>query len=230
VTLPVLLSVPHAGRTVPGEVAGACRLTEEEIAADGDGGAREIYALAARVAVFVTTEIARAVVDMNRAESDRRRDGVVKTHTCWDVPIWREPLTDEAVARLLDRYWRPYHRALSEGARTAAVGLDCHTMAATGPPVGPDTGRARPALCVSNAGGTCPEPWLEGLAASLEEVFGVPAAINDPFRGGYIVRAHAHELPWVQLELSRAPFAGLQEKRASVLAALERWCRRLGLA
>ena len=44
--------------------------------------------------------------------------------------------------------------------------------------------------------------------------------VNDPFRGGYITRSHAAEMPWVQLELSRGPFAANSEKRRRVLRAL----------
>ena len=90
--LPLLLSLPHAGLRVPDEVAHLCTLTEREIAEDGDEGAAAIYDLAGDVDAFVTTDVARAIVDLNRAVDDRRRDGVVKTHTCWDVPIYREPL------------------------------------------------------------------------------------------------------------------------------------------
>ena len=42
-TLPLLISVPHAGLRVPPEVADRCLLTAEEVAADGDVGVAEIY-------------------------------------------------------------------------------------------------------------------------------------------------------------------------------------------
>ena len=89
---PLLLSVPHAGLTIPSEVANLCLLTKNEIIEDGDEGAAEIYLpLENEVSALVTTVVARAIVDMNRAEDDRGKDGVVKTHTCWDVQIYSEP-------------------------------------------------------------------------------------------------------------------------------------------
>lgn len=228
VTLPLLLSVPHAGLSVPGELAGGCLLTAREIAEDGDGGAREIYALEAEVAAFVTTDVARAVLDVNRAPDDRRADGVVKTHTCWDVPIWRQPLSDEMVEWLFATHYRPYHATLSRAAGARVVlGVDCHTMAEVGPPIGPDHGVRRPAGCVSNADGTCPAAWVETLARLLAQGLAGEVRINDPFRGGYIARHHARELPWVQIELSRAPSMSLAAKRAAVLAALRGWCDEL---
>ena len=223
-SLPLLLSVPHAGLWVPPEAQPFCVLQEREIAEDGDEGAAQIYSFETEVAAFVTTNVARAIVDVNRAEDDRRADGVVKTHTCWNVPIYRESLPEEVVEQLLDLYYCPYHAQLTQLASEARLGVDCHTMAAKGPPIGPDPGRERPLVCVSNANGTCPEVWIETLARCFEHAFDSNARINDPFKGGYIIQAHANELPWVQLELSRAPFLTNTEKRERALAALQDWC------
>jgi formiminoglutamase len=227
-TLPVLVSVPHAGLAVPPEVEQLNLLTTAQIAEDGDEGAARLYDLGREVQAFVTTEIARAFVDMNRAPDDFRMDGVVKTHTCWDVPVYERPLDDEMIEALLGRYYRPYHRQLSARAgENVRVGLDCHTMAAVGPPVGPDPGVERPAICISNGDGTCPREWLGELALCLGRSFGEGIAVNHPFTGGFIIRHHASELPWIQLEFSRAPFLSLLEKRLRLLAALDMWCGNL---
>ncbi|NNF06815.1 MAG: N-formylglutamate amidohydrolase [Candidatus Eisenbacteria bacterium] len=223
--LPLLLSVPHAGLTVPSEVKSLCVLSEQEVAEDGDVGARQIYALESEVEFFVTTEVARAIVDQNRAEDDFRRDGVIKTHTCWDVPVYREPLSDALKQTLIEKYHRPYHQQLvSLATQGPVLGIDCHTMAAAGPPVGPDPGKERPAACLSDAHGTLPKPWFLALARCLEEALGKTVSLNDPFQGGYITRTHAAELPWVQLELSRAPYASFEEKGERIGSALRAWC------
>ena len=139
--LPLLLSVPHAGLDVPDDLRDLCILTDRQILEDSDEGAAEIYDLADEAEAFVTTPVARAIVDLNRAEDDRRADGVVKTHTCWDVPVYRRPLDEDTAASLLDRYYRPYHRRLTELSTSGVfAGVDCHTMAASGPPIGPDPG------------------------------------------------------------------------------------------
>jgi N-formylglutamate deformylase len=228
VTLPLLLSVPHAGLEVPDEMRPYCILTADQIARDGDEGAAAIYDLASEVVRCVSTPIARAIVDMNRAEDDRRADGIVKTRTCWDEPIYDPDPPEALLQDLIERYHRPYHRRLTESAQPDVVlGVDCHTMAAEGPPIGPDRGRSRPAVCLSNADGTCPEAWLESLAACLERSFETAVARNDPFRGGFIVRSHAAEMSWVQLELSRGPFLTDDQKRQRVLSALCEWCDTL---
>jgi formiminoglutamase len=210
---------------VPEEVLDLCLLGEEEIRRDGDEGAAEIYLpLKEEVAALITTDVARAIVDMNRGERDRRRDGVVKSHTCWDVPIYRQPPSEALVRELIRRYHRPYHRELTRLATGKVLGLDCHTMAAVGPPVGPDPGEKRPRVCLSNADGSCPRDWIKSLSEVLEEAFGGEIALNHPFKGGYIIRAHGNELPWIQLEFSREDFLGLEEKGGRLLQALAKWC------
>lgn len=226
--LPFLLSVPHAGLTVPPEVKGICLLDRDAIENDGDGGAAEIYfPLKDHVKTLVTTDIARAIVDMNRAEDDRRKDGVVKTHTCWDVPVYSEPLSVEMIETLLCLYHRPYHREIEKHAGDDVVGIDCHTMAAVGPPVGPDHGIERPAVCLSNAGGTCPDVWLVTLAGIMKKKLKAQVTINSPFKGGYIIRRHAQKIPWLQMELSRAPFQSESEKTGFVFESLTAWHQAL---
>ena len=228
-SLPLLLSVPHAGTDVPAEVAAYCVLTPEQIVADGDEGAAEIYALADRVAAHVTTTVARAVVDLNRAPDDFSRDGAIKTHTCWEEPVWDPRLPAERAAALIDTYWRPYHERLRDLGASGGflLAVDGHTMAAHGPPVGPDAGAERPAACLSNADGTCPQAWIETLQAALARRLDREVTINRPFRGGYITRTHAAEMPWLQIEFSRAPFASPAAKREAVLGALTELCNTI---
>ena len=134
-SLPILISVPHAGLRVPHEIGDTCCLTPREIAEDGDGGASEIYAIESDVAHFVTTDIARAIIDLNRSKEDRRKDGVVKTHTCWDVVVYSRFPSEDLIDTLLAAYYEPYHDRLTQLAdRAIRLAVDCHTMAAIGPP------------------------------------------------------------------------------------------------
>jgi formiminoglutamase len=184
-TLPILLSVPHAGLRVPPEAKPYSRLKRAEIVADGDEGAAEIYDLK-------------------------------------DHPV---------IGQLLDRYYRPYHRRLSTGVPTEIrLCVDCHTMAAVGPPNGPDEGEVRPHICLGNGNGdekgtlTLPRGWTGRLLGCFREVFGDAVTTNEPFSGGYITRFHGKERPWLQLEISRAPFTSNAEKRSGVLRALTDFC------
>jgi formiminoglutamase len=170
--------------------------------------------------------VARAIVDLNRPETDRGADGVVKTHTCWGVAVYREFPPADVIERLLDRYYRPYHAKLGTLSCDAIVlGVDCHTMAAVGPPLAADAGRTRPHVCLSDADGTTlPTGWIERFLDCFRDAFGDDVRVNQPFRGGHITRQHARQRPWVQVELSRAPFLSNREKRERVLQALTRFC------
>lgn len=223
--LPLVVSVPHGGLEIPPEVRDLCLLTPDQVRRDGDEGAAEIYRLQDMVEHHVAAAVARAVVDVNRAPDDRRDDGVVKSVTIFGERVHRRPLPETVIRRLLARYHAPYHAALSAAPAQASLGVDGHTMLAAGPPVGPDPGRARPLVCLGNADGTCPAAWMKALEARFRTAFGDDVAVNRPFRGGYIIRTHARERPWVQVELSRTPTVSLEAKRAGVREALESWCR-----
>ncbi|MEW8287777.1 MAG: N-formylglutamate amidohydrolase [Candidatus Thiodiazotropha endolucinida] len=223
-TLPILISVPHGGTTVPELLVENCRLNHEQIVHDGDEYALEIYSpFEEEVAAFVTTDIARAVLDMNRAKDDIRKDGVVKTHTCWNIPIWKTPITQKEIKWLLDNHHKPYHQQLSAYANKPGIllAVDCHTMAEFGPPVGPDPGVERPQVCLGNANGeSCPDEWMVILQKAFQYYFPGKVAINQPFSGGYITQLHGKEMPWVQLELSRGDFATPTQKNLWVRDAL----------
>lgn len=84
--LPLLVSVPHAGLQVPPEVEDICILNDKDIVSDSDEGAAETYyGLAKYCHGFVASDIARALIDLNRAPDDIGGDGVIKSHTCWNV-------------------------------------------------------------------------------------------------------------------------------------------------
>jgi N-formylglutamate deformylase len=225
--LPILLSVPHAGTTTPEEIRSLACIDDDDLIRDGDEQAAGIYLpLRNHVIHLATTDVARAFVDLNRAPDDFRKDGVIKTHTCWDVPIYSSAPDEELIGQLLGRY-HPYHDELRKLANrdNVLVGIDCHTMAAEGPPVGPDPGQIRPAACVSDGEGSCDRRWTEELAKELARTLAAEVRINDPFKGGYIIRRHAAELPWLQLELSRGDFASIEDKAAAIRTALGNWSR-----
>ena len=226
--LPLLISIPHAGLQIPAALKKNCLLLPEQVVRDGDEEAAEIYNIADQAAAFVTTDVARAILDMNRAEDDRRRDGVVKTHTCWNEPIYQKPLTEQQIEFLLHTYYRPYHQTLSDLAKNnVKLGVDCHTMATVGPPVGPDPGQKRPAVCLSNKSGTCPDDWINYLADCISCQFGREVMINQPFQGGYIIDSHCREVPWIQIEISRTHDYSPAVKKTFFLKALKTFCENV---
>ncbi len=229
-TLPLFISIPHAGKLVSPEVKDFFALSTEEILADRDGGAATIYnGLEEHCVGFITAEIARVVVDLNRPPDQIGGDGVIKDHTSWKAPVYTKFPDEEMIQSLLKSFYFPYHEKLTAAASDTEIllGIDCHTMSAVGPPVGPDPGQERPLVCISNADGTCPREWIINLADCFSAVFKQKAAINKPFRGGYITRSHAVEMPWLQIEISRTDTYSNDFKRNCVLEGLHRFCQTL---
>ncbi len=97
-------------------------------------------------------------------------------------------------------------------------------MAEFSPPIDPNPGCKRPHVCLSNAEGTCPNEWFERLGACFRENFPNKISMNIPFKGGHIIRSHASELAWVQIELSRGAFLSEEQKHERVLRALTTFC------
>lgn len=225
--LPLYISVPHAGTKVPPEIRDICALGEEDILADHDVGADVIYfPLQEYISGFHTTEIARSIVDLNRHPQEIGGNGVIKNHTCCDIPVYKIFPDEMLIRDLLASYYFPYHAKLTadSGDKTIRLGIDCHTMAVIGPPVSPDPGLARPLVCISNDNTTCPAGWIDILADCLASAFNNKVAINMPFRGGYISRLHAAEMPWVQIEISQTAAHSNQFKSHCILEGLQSFC------
>lgn len=232
--LPVVLSVPHGGTKVPPELKHRCRLGLAAILRDGDTWARHLFDFEEITAEgCVDTEVARAVVDMNRSPEDlppANPDGVVKISTVLGEPVWQSlgGLTGDEVRLLLEKYHRPYHRQIARMCEKRAairLGLDCHTMLAQAPPEKGEEHLRRPLICLSNLGDDSGEPdglpvsappaLLRALQHALERVFESDprfagahpdVVLNRPFRGGFIVKNHsaAGEVPWIQVEFNRS--------------------------
>jgi formiminoglutamase len=215
--LPFFISIPHGGTKTPDEVRDRITISAADILEDGDAFTAEIYDVADQVRHVLKADVARAFVDLNRAEDDlppANPDGVVKSRTCYSKPIYMPgrqpdgPLTEN----LLERYHRPYHETIRETLARPGNGivlaLDCHSMAATGPDVAPDPGQRRPAFCLGNRHDkTCSREMIDALAESLREAFGLgesDVTQNVPFAGGHVTRTHgANPVPWIQVEMSR---------------------------
>jgi formiminoglutamase len=214
--LPVLLSIPHGGTQQPPELAGRVCLSEEKLFDDSDAFTREIYDLGGEVIRVVTTEIARAFIDVNRAPDDRppaNPDGVIKSATCYGHHIYHKGAEpgDDLVSELLEHYYYPYHRTLERAATDPRLklALDCHSMVAEAPLIAPDRGRQRPLFCLSNADGlTSPNGLLENMRHVFADAFEcelTAVRLNQPFKGGFITRSHGRgQIPWVQVEMNRS--------------------------
>ena len=213
--LPVIISIPHGGIEIPQEVQHLTGIDKADIFDDTDAFTNEIYDMSNRAEYFFCTHIARTFIDLNRNPLQLPPafpDGVIKSITCYEKTVYlNKRIPDKkTIALLLQKYYNPYHDNLTRASCSgkASIGLDCHSMAETGPPLSPDQGKIRPLINIGNAGGLSAN---FGLALSLAECFTEifrfrpeEVTINKPFQGGYITRNYGNRpLPWLQIEMNR---------------------------
>ncbi len=188
--------------------------------------ALNLYDFKDKVAAHVTTPVARAILDVNRAPDDlppENPDGIIKTITLQGKSVYKKEKfpEDDIINILLKKYYFPYHTEITSLLKKhdITLALDCHTMLEHAPATNNNPGQARPLVCLSNGGDekgsplrkgslvTCLPEWIQALASSFRDVFNgeCALAINSPFTGGYISQHHYRTtgIPWIQIELNR---------------------------
>ncbi len=214
--LPFFISIPHGGTEVPAELKDNISITQNDLFDDSDAFTREIYDASDLVLSQISTEYARAFIDLSRSTkmlSPEYPDGIIKTATCYTKPIYRpDRHPDETMQRLLIRkYYYPYHCFLKSEMKKEAIllGLDCHSMAEIAPDISPDKGQKRPLINLGDVEGkSCDSKITHLLKASFMEILELDnqdVTINRPFKGGYITREHGNNpKPWIQIEINRS--------------------------
>lgn len=223
---PFLISIPHGGVEVPGEVRDRILLSERDLVYYCDPGTRTLFDLGDRVEALIDTPLSRMVVDLNRPPlplPPQDPDGIIKVRTIDGKEVYRQgQFPDTAlIHQLLMKYYFPYHQRLDEllDRHPVKIAFDCHSMLPCGSPGQKDAGIPRPLVCLSNNGdrrgrakrgslATCPQEWIEALAIAFREELSLDreVAINNPFSGGFIANAHYWRkgVPWIQIEVNRS--------------------------
>jgi N-formylglutamate deformylase len=253
-SIPLLVSMPHAGVDIPDDIA--ARLTSAALAkADTDWHLPQLYDVAAELgASTLAARWSRYTIDLNRPPEDSNLyPGLDTTGLCPVDTFAREPLylpggaPDEAeIQARLARYWQPYHDTLrAELDRLLAlhgrvVLWDAHSIASQVPRF--FDGRL-PDLNLGTAGG---KSCAEGLQTAVEGVARAQqrytVALNGRFKGGHITRFYGRPdagVHAIQLEMCQcvymdeaAPFDDLPARAAEVqpllhtlLATAAAWAR-----
>ncbi len=201
--LPFLITVPHGGTLVPDEVSAVVRITDKDLFDDSDSFTNIIYEVSNDVEAEIVFNIARAFIDVNRAEDELPpdwTDGVIKSATCYKRPIYKSGCQPgpALVERLLDKYYRPFHASVSAAQANPSIkiALDCHSMADVAPIVAPDSGK-RPLFNLGDSNGYACDPRItELLKESIMDGFALneqDISINRPFKGGYITRKYGKQ-------------------------------------
>lgn len=221
--LPVLLSVPHAGRDYPGWLVEMAAKGQASLTSLEDPLVDRLVWRAVQHGIGAVVATApRAGVDCNRAEhevdpavvegssarplSARARGGlgIVPGRTQQHGFLWRRSIRAAQLEQRLDSAHRPYHRAVEQQLEElherfgCALLLDCHSM--------PPPAAGVPAIVFGDCHGRSASPWLGAEARQIAERFGFTAGSNEPFAGGHIVERHgapARAIHALQIEIDR---------------------------
>jgi N-formylglutamate deformylase len=263
----VLLTVPHAGVEVPAGIFALMLnggVSEPELRRRLLNGADPltdaIYNWPHLVAK-VTTSVSRFVVDVNRSRHAGGPNGVIKVTDFDRLPFYAPDfdLSESDRENRLLNYWDGFHNQVSSILAATPISLlvDGHSMSATGPALGPDSGAMRPAICLATevvdhnaVRPTCPrgmaDAALEAAERGVARLFPQwPQAnrvrLNHPFDGGEIMRLHTQTHPGIMIECNRGlyldetrllPLPGtvalLQELTWSIVEASWQWLKENG--
>lgn len=226
--LPVLLSVPHAGRRYTPALLAATRLPVSALFVLEDPLVdRLIQRGIDEGAAAIVAHAPRAEIDLNRSVDDldpamvaaptsgqapaslsRRASaglGLIPSRVANQGAIWRSPLPRAEVERRIAEIHAPYHAAIEtmllrmRDAFGVAVLLDCHSM----PP------RSGSPMVLGDRHGTSCASDLVAVAQTVCAKAGLPAARNDPYAGGEIVARHGRPeagIHALQIEIDRRQY------------------------
>ena len=228
---PLVVSIPHAGTTIPQSERPYYHVDADTLLQDGDLYTDVLYdGAVAHGATVVSTPYSRFVVDLNRLPDDLSPSsaaGAVEKHApgyyrergvLWAVTthaerIYTEPLPADVVAHRLHTYYHPYHDALSrELARLRdrfgyAVLLDAHSMPSRATALHADSGAKRTDIVPGNLRGRSCASWLTDAVCTYWQSLDYGVALNQPYQGGGITRRHgapSEGIHAIQVELNRA--------------------------
>jgi N-formylglutamate deformylase len=216
-SLPLLISIPHAGTEVPLEIRRRFTLAAQALP-DTDWHVDSLYDFARGMGASVlVAHYSRYVVDLNRSpDSQPLYEGILTSPVCpirtfSDQPIYfhEEPEPQE-IAQRIEEYWRPYHDALAaelERLRELhgfALLWDGHSV------VSEVAGLFAGVLPEFNLGtrddASCPRSIAERLLDTITSDGKYGAVLNGRFKGGYITANYgqpAQRIFALQLELAQ---------------------------
>lgn len=217
--IPVMIAVPHAGRSYPLALLQAMRAPDSAPLRLEDRYVDKL-AQAVSLATGASLQVAlapRAMIDLNRAPDDvdwemLAREG--RSKSALSLPsrrvrgglgliprrlpgmgeIWLHPLRREDLDARLEQVHVPYHAALAQALQVMRErwGIAVLIDLHSMPPLPvPQGGGVGAQLVIGDRFGVACHGSLVATAFSCLAEMGVPAAHNRPYAGGYVLERHA---------------------------------------
>lgn len=218
-TNPVLISVPHAGLEVPGDIK--AQLCDEGLRlTDTDWHVDRLYAPLKDlgVSMLVATN-SRTVIDLNRPSDGsslypgQMVTGLCPTETFKGEKIYKdgEEPDDKEISRRIETYWQPYHQKLGETLQALkekhghAILWDAHSINNRLPRL--FDGQLPDLNFGTNDGKACEAGLANNILAIAKEDDRYTSVLNGRFKGGVITRIYGKPeegVSAIQLEMAQA--------------------------
>jgi N-formylglutamate amidohydrolase len=224
-TLPVLLSVPHAGRDYDAAILANAAQGQRSLETLEDPLVDRLCwrAIGAGFGAVIQN-VPRAVIDCNRGEEEvdpaaiegvapapvgpraRYGLGLIPSRTHRHGALWRRRIDRAELQRRINEVHRPYHELIETELEALAsrfgeaLLIDCHSMPSR-------AGQAE--MVIGDRKGASAASWLSAETARIGRTAGFRTALNDPYAGGAIVTRHgrpAAGIHAIQLEIDRATY------------------------
>lgn len=255
---PVILSVPHAGRTYPPRFSTLSRLSPQQALPLEDRFADLLIDAALKTGVqAIAQRTARVWIDLNRDEREydpalvpearcgampptakvRGGLGLVPRRLAGPGEIWRAPIALADFTSRVEQHYRPYHARLAamvsrvQEAFGVAVLIDLHSM----PPLPPALHDGiPPRFVIGDLFGRAAAGRYTSAAFDVLLRSGQRVSLNSPYSGGHVLARHTRPSAGVhglQVEVDRSLYLDeLGQEPGAGLAGVQALVARLASA
>ncbi len=246
---PVVISVPHAGRNYPPEMASLSRLSPHDLISLEDRHADALVTMATQAGFpTIVAQTPRAWIDLNRSETEfdplvvegrhighpsvtakvRGGLGIIPSRISPGQDIWKRRIDAESFETRLSTHYRPYHAALSSMIETSlsdfgiAILIDVHSM----PPIPVQDGKPGAQLVIGDLFGKSSDTRFSDVVRARGEEAGILVAVNVPYAGGHILAHHgskARNIHALQIEIDRGLYLdNMRDQTSPGVARIQR--------
>ena len=217
-TSPLLISIPHDGRTLPPAITK--RMTEHaRELPDTDWHVCRLYEFSKSLgASIIAANYSRYVVDLNRSHTDEvlyKGQFVTglcpeQTFTGEDIYLSGKKVSADEKRDRIENYWRPYHDQIASSLKDIkesfgyALLWDAHSIPSRVPLL--FDGELPELNFGANDGRSCANNMIEAVIAEAQAGKRFSMVLDGRFKGGYITRQYgdpANDVHAIQLELAR---------------------------